>query len=320
MAKDKNVFNSLVADVEKIAAEKEETKKAKQKTKTSAKKKSAEKSVVENAEKPAEKKDNYKGPRLEVETRKNVRTFFFPPELVTRRKDGFTLYGLNRNGVDYKMLIPRNDGTVEAKQLGENAKMPGHLVVTIPEGATVQAVRAVEDKETPKSEQYEVIINVGVKGLEKLQKEYTRFEMKEQAPKEATEQTAETSKEEKPAMEKPVWVLKESVVPLKNGAGYLVKGFSHGDKKDLAVLVDKKSARMTREYLMITPKKGDQFFMYDPSKSTVEPYKTSEGKQIWVNRNTLNQVAYRVNQEIRQQKGTLKPPSPINDENEKSRQ
>ena len=127
-------------------------------------------------EKKVEKKA--KKETLQVETREDVKTYFFPPEAVKLtkidNKFGYLVSGYEKNGYDVKVFIPQKDGDIDSKQLKHSKKLPYWVVASMPKDAKLTGYimvdvqqkkdeekdeRALDDYEIHDTKQYDKIDN-----------------------------------------------------------------------------------------------------------------------------------------------------------------
>jgi len=238
---------------------------------------------------------------VQIETRQDVKTYFFPPEAVKSAQDGkvkgFTLAGYELAGKDVKVFVPKFKDGVEAKQLTNSKNYPNYLVVSLPKTAELKGFYVVEDNTMPNGERYEGGLKLNTKVLDELQKMYS----KDKAPAQRTSENTEVKESEKPAeekpSEKPIWVRPECVQPLRNGQGFFIKGFEHGEEKDLAIMVSAKaenlSSRKLKNWYMITAEKDARFDLYRPVKGKEITYEKTGN---FIRTDTLRFKMYELNQ------------------------
>lgn len=287
----------------KKEAVKEENKETKKETK---KKETVKEEVAVEQEQKEEKNETSKLKKskvaLQIDDRGPTKTFFFPPEIVKSavddKVDGFTVAGYSYGGHDQKIFVPADKDGAEAKLLSKkNPKLPGWLVVTVPEDMRLKAFHVEADSKAPNGEKMVSNLTVNCKALDKIQKEHSNFnvnkkeneakevkdekdvkaeakvEGKENAGTEAV-QTETAEKATKPAeAKKDVLFLHPATVDkLRNGQGLFLNGFeANGEKlatfipmRDSAVKVKQLSPKNQKfpNWYVVEVEKGFQFHLY----------------------------------------------------------
>lgn len=286
----------------------------------------AEKAVKEKIE--GNKKNADKAKTVQVETRKDVKTFYFPPEAVkgatNGKARGFTVSGYEQNGIALKVFLPQNADGVEVKQLRYSKKLPNWLVVTVPADVQLKTFHTVEDKKAPNWERMEEGPVLGLKVLEKLQAMYSTLdkdkengnskdiskdndkeEIKASVKEGAAENENEVNASEKAKAEDgyTIWVDAAIALPLKDRKGFFVSGFDYNNEK-LSMLVPTKaehvsSRRMGRKWYLVTADKEAKFELYRKSADgkAYEVVMTDAGKTLKVGPSILKDRAYKQNRE-----------------------
>ena len=185
----------------KKTAKKEAVKEEKKETKKETKKKEAVKEEVK-----VEKEENSGWTKskltLQVDDRGPTKTFFFPPDIVKSAVDekvqGYTVAGYKYAGRDQKIFVPMNKDGAEAKKLSDkHPKLPGWLVVTVPEDMRFKAFYVEEDKFAINGEKMVSNVTVNYKALEKIQKEHANYQSTTKEAEEKVEQKTEEKVENK---------------------------------------------------------------------------------------------------------------------------
>ena len=102
--------------------------------------------MVEEKDNKAKEKETVKKSKsatLSIDSRGEVETYFFPPEIVQLRKLndkwGYLISGHEMNGLDVKVFVPQNDNNIESKQLKYSKTNPNWVVASMPKGSKLQS-------------------------------------------------------------------------------------------------------------------------------------------------------------------------------------